>query len=214
MAASLASDRYHKAAQALECAQSTIIEFVLAWLTDDPAGWAGLFDLFDRPLRCYLLGVCRRPDEVYDLAMKTWLKARDGLPTYDPSQPFDRWLFRIGFNVYMDFYRSEKSAGCVSMPTEESPVLSDYSSPGPDTPLCAGCSAADLHLALEHIPPVQAYVSFQHHGYGASFEELGRELKRDPHTVASDDVRARRHLRDLLAKPDANSGALKRPANP
>jgi RNA polymerase sigma factor (sigma-70 family) len=198
MAVSLAVVRHHEAAQAAQSAQPTVAQLVCMWLADDPAGWAGLCELFDRSLRRYLLRVTRRPDIVHDLSVDTWLRARRYLRTYDPRRSFEPWLCRIGFNLYMSVWTAGKRRGIEEEASDDSTRLAEHASPGPDTPLYAGCSAADLHRALDHLSRVQAHVAYGHHVLGRSFKELSAELGRDPHTVASDDLRARQHLHARL----------------
>jgi len=82
--------------------------------------------------------VCGRLDDVYDLAMATWVQARAGLATYDPSLPFLPWLQRVGLHVFFDLYRKEKPARRVTMPEEDEATLAEYSADGPGAALYAG----------------------------------------------------------------------------
>ena len=214
MAVSLAVVRHHKAAQVVVGAQPTVAQLVCMWLADDPAGWAGLHELFDRQLRQYLLRVCGRLDDVYDLAMATWIQARAGLATYDPSLPFLPWLQRVGLHVFFDLYRKEKPARRVTMPEEDAATLAEYSADGPGAALYAGLSAEDLHRAIDRLEPIPAAVVVLHHLEGLSYAEIGERLHINEATLRSIDMRARLRLRVVLEGRQRKSSATKRPANP
>jgi RNA polymerase sigma-70 factor, ECF subfamily len=72
----------------------------------DEASFRVLYDATSRPLRAYLLHVCRRPDVADDLLQETycrWLMRRH--PVMDESQTRS-YLFRIATNLLHDRLRS------------------------------------------------------------------------------------------------------------
>jgi len=173
-----------------------------------------LHALYDRQLRLYLAKVSGRLDDVYDLAMDTWMKARKGLATYDPSLPFLPWLQRVGFRVFLDRWQKEKPALRVSMPEEEKATQPEYAVDAPGAALYAGFSAGDLRRALGRLEPIPAAVVVLHHLEGLSYAEIGQRLHMGEATLRKIDMRARLRLRTLLTGRQRKSTATKRPANP
>ena len=187
--------RFLKPAPGSRGAVPNIPTLVAAWLSDDPDAWAELFDLFDRPLRRYLLRVGNRPEDVHDLAGKVWDRARRSLRSYDPSHPFLNWLLGIARNVCLELWHARKRHNEHPLPEEGAPVPDRMTRPGPATPLLGRFSAADLHLALSRLSAEEAAVCFGHYGLGYGYAELGRQYHRKETTLRSISHRAMARLR-------------------
>ena len=194
MSVALATDPGREPASELTDAQ-----YVKMWRNGDPAGWAGLFERHDGRLGGYLRRIDGKSSDVYDLKMDVWLQARVALPNYDPAQPFIGWLCGVAWNVVRRRWSARaKQASPEPLDDDNPRQAMELAQSGPDTPLLAGISQTDVRLALCRLSPVRQCVSYWHDGWGLSFREIGELLGRDPHTVASDDFRARQQLRALL----------------
>ncbi len=61
--------------------------------------------LYSRDLTRLCLSLCKTREDAEDLFQDTWYKAMKKYEKYDPSYPFDKWLFSICVNTYKDRVR-------------------------------------------------------------------------------------------------------------
>lgn len=67
-----------------------------------------------------VMAVCRRMleshDEAQDAANDVFLRLPEAMKTYDPAQPFSRWITRVAGNYCIDLLRKRQAAGRVLEP--------------------------------------------------------------------------------------------------
>jgi RNA polymerase sigma-70 factor (ECF subfamily) len=63
---------------------------------------------------------CRNRADVADVVQEVALQAWRSFSRYDRSRPFSTWLYRIGLNVAISFYRTEARRARLIVPADES----------------------------------------------------------------------------------------------
>jgi len=74
----------------------------------DPQALVGLLERYQHRLYRFLLRMVHEPATAEDLFQQTWLRVAENAGRFDPSRPFDSWLFSIARNLTMDYFRRVK----------------------------------------------------------------------------------------------------------
>lgn len=125
-------------------------------------------------------------EEARDLSQDAFVKAFEGIGTFDAELPFSSWMYRIGTNVAIDHLRRKKLAG---VPLEDafqggeapSGSRADGEPPAPDGELPETVSisnetSAALNRALLELPEKYRAVVVFHHLEGLSYAEISKIL--------------------------------------
>jgi len=164
-----------------------------------------------------VLMICRRmlglPEEAEDAANDVFLKLPDALETYDPSQPFARWLARVAGNHCIDLLRRRRSEQRVIEPHHELPEpVAPLRSPFEDLLSKESSDAVrDAIFALPErylVPLVMRYFS------ELSYREIAAALGTSKANVGLLIFRAKQQLRGILtASRTEPYNPRKRPTN-
>lgn len=150
-------------------------------------------------------------EEGADLAQEAFLKAWQGLPSFQGESSFATWVYRLATNVCIDFLRRQKRRreveNVVSLDDEERcwSEPADYSQ-DPHRHL----EQAELSRALEQglmaLPEHQRKILVMRELSGLSYQEIGQAMDLDLGTVKSRLARARLALRKILLSEGNLSG--------
>jgi RNA polymerase sigma-70 factor (ECF subfamily) len=77
----------------------------------DRAAAFALIDAHYRPLYQYLRRLCGSRQDAEDLTQDTFAKVWSSLASYRADFRFSTWIHTIGYRVYIDWRREQKSAG-------------------------------------------------------------------------------------------------------
>jgi len=156
-------------------------------------------------------------EEAADLAQEAFLKAWQGLPSFQGDSSFSTWVYRLATNVCIDWLRKQKRRQEIepvaSLDDEES-GWAEPADPGQDPQ--RQLEHAELHRALaralQALPDYQRQVLVMRELSGLSYQEIGQALDLDLGTVKSRIARARLALRKILLADGNFSGYP--PSNP
>ncbi len=141
-------------------------------------------------LRRYFSKHIREVQDLEDVVQETLLSIHRGRHTYDPSRPFEPWLFAIARNVKSDHLRRLISRQSWEILVEEQPEQVAQ----PDTPIDA------LGDALESLPESQRN-AFRHLKIdGRSVEEAAAIEGTTPGNLRVRAHRAYKSIRERLTK--------------
>jgi len=148
--------------------------------------------------------------EAMDLAQETFIKAFQGLDSFNQGMPFRAWLLRIGTNSAIDLLRRRGRARDVRIDAEGvgepaarglSPGEFEPRAPASEIPenvSLARETAEVVTKALEMLPDNYKAVVVLHHMEGLSYSEIGRVLGVPRNTAKTWGRRARGLLCDTL----------------
>ncbi|MEO0342026.1 MAG: RNA polymerase sigma factor [Pseudomonadota bacterium] len=147
-------------------------------------------------LRRFARGMTRSVSEADDLVQDACLQALNKAHHYDPTQPLDRWVFRITRNLWISEIRKRQvRLGQGHIPAEEASEL--VSKDTGETAFAAGQLQDKIAALPENLALVLLAVSVE----GYSYAEAAELLKIPVGTVMSRLHRARKELANALAEP-------------
>lgn len=147
-------------------------------------------------LRRFARSLTKSVTEADDLVQETCLRALGRTDQYDPSQPLDRWLFRMMRNLWVSEIRKRTvRLGQGHIPAEESSELIS-----PETGE-AGVAVNQLRAQISSLPSDLSVVILAVSVEGYSYAETAELLDIPIGTVMSRLHRARKSLANQIAGP-------------
>ena len=158
----------------------------------------------DNQNRVYSLAVRLMGDreEAADLAQEAFLKAWQGLPTFQGESSFSTWLYRLTSNVCIDALRRNRRrqavAETVSLDDDDSWIEPADWEGDPQRLLERAELSRAVERGLEALPDHFRQVLVLRELSGLSYQEIGTAMELDLGTVKSRIARARVALRKIL----------------
>lgn len=151
-------------------------------------------------------------EEAADLAQEAFLKAWQGLKSFQGESSFATWIYRLTTNVCIDYLRRQKRRQGVEAAVSLDDEDSGWAEPAdwdqdPQRKLEQSERGRALALALEQLPEHQRRALVLRELSGLSYQEIGQALELDLGTVKSRIARARLALRKILISDGNFSGA-------
>lgn len=151
-------------------------------------------------LRRFARTLTRSVPEADDLVQEACLRALSRADQWDPTQPLDRWLFRITRNLWISEIRKRSvRLGAGEVPAEESTELQSVETGE------AGVAASELKGHIAALPSDLASVLLAVSVEGYSYAEAAELFEIPQGTVMSRIHRARRALAKRLGHGEAGS---------
>ena len=159
----------------------------------------------DNQNRVYSLAVRLVGDreEAADLAQEAFLKAWQGLSSFQGESSFATWIYRLTTNVCIDYLRRKKRRQEVEPAVSLDDEDSGWAEPAdagqdPQRKLEEAERSRALSRGLERLPEHQRQVLVMRELSGLSYQEIGAATGLDLGTVKSRIARARLALRKIL----------------
>ena len=147
---------------------------------------------YERPVYNVALRMVGNREDARDVTQTAFLRAYQGLRSYDPSYKFSSWLFRIAVNESLRCLEKRRP----SEPMDETWEARDR---GPDDALAgAETSRAVQHALMALSEDLRAVIVLRHF-MGCSYEDISAVVHVPEKTVKSRLFSARQRLRELLA---------------
>ena len=171
------------------------------------AGDQGAFEqlVLDNQNKVYSLALRMVNDreEADDLAQEAFLKAWQGLPSFQGDSSFSTWVYRLATNVCIDFLRKQKRRREVEPALSLNDEESGWTEPAdwdqdPQRYLERAERGQALARGLEALSDHHRQVLVLRELSGLSYQEIGQALGLDIGTVKSRIARSRLALRKIL----------------
>lgn len=154
------------------------------------------------------------PEEAKDLAQEAFVRAFRAFDRFQPGTSFERWLYRIVANLYIDSVRRkgrhhEESLNA-PVNTLNGPVdrVVPDSTHDPEEILETHAFTGEVQKAMESITPEYRIAVILCDVEGLSYEEIAQVLRCSIGTVRSRIHRGRKQLRDRLRSYAATHNLL------
>ncbi|RKI71167.1 sigma-70 family RNA polymerase sigma factor [bacterium 1xD42-67] len=161
--------------------------------------------VLDNQNRVYALALRLVDDreEAADLAQEAFVKAWQGLVSFQGESSFSTWIYRLTTNLCIDYLRKQKRREgvepAVSLDDEDSGWLEPADWEGdPQRLLERAERGRALAQGLEQLSEWQRQILVLRELSGLSYQEIGQTLDIDLGTVRSRIARARMALRKIL----------------
>ena len=185
-------------------------------------GDQGAFErlVMDNQNRVYSLALrlCGDREAAADLAQEAFIKAWQGLGSYQGESSFATWVYRLATNLCIDYLRKKKRREGVEPSVSLDDSDSGWAEPAdresdPQLVLERSERGRALARGLASLPGWQRQVLVLRELSGLSYQEISQALDVDLGTVKSRIARARLSLRKILLE-DGNffDGAPSKPA--
>lgn len=142
-------------------------------------------------------------EEAADLAQEAFVKAWQGLASFQGESSFSTWVYRLTTNLCIDYIRKQKRREGVAASVSLDDETSGWAEPAdresdPQLVLEKSERGAALARGLEKLPDWQRRALVLRELSGLSYQEIGEALDIDLGTVKSRIARARLNLRKIL----------------
>ena len=87
------------------------IKLMLELKAGDKAAFDRLLDKYEKPIINYIYRFTGSREDSKDLAQDTFIRVYNAATNYNPSAKFTTWLYRIAFNISIDYLRRRKASG-------------------------------------------------------------------------------------------------------
>ena len=190
--------------QEQEVPDGTLIKQSLA---GDQSAFEFLVTRYRRPLVCYIRGILKDDDEVYDVLQHVFLQLYVSLPTLLTDVSLKAWLFRVAHNRCLDELRRKHRRFEVPFSTLERECRGEEQSPVetiPDSDLLPEeiTERIDLYGSLQRavcsLPPKFRSIIYLRCFRQLSFSQIGRTLNIPEPTVKTCFYRSLPRLRRAL----------------
>jgi RNA polymerase sigma factor (sigma-70 family) len=157
----------------------------------DTAQLAFLFERYHVPLFQYLFHLSRNRAASEDLVQDVFFRVLKYADSYDPSFPFNAWLYRMARNAYFDSLRKRTDAAGMDLEN----VRSDE--PLPEEVVAHRQDTMFLQEALQQLPDDKREILVLSRFHNLRYAEIAQILKCEIGTVK---VRVYRALKELREK--------------
>ena len=142
-------------------------------------------------------------EEAADLAQEAFVRAWQGLASFQGESSFSTWVYRLTTNVCIDYLRKKKRREAVEAAVSLDNGHGAWTGPAdwerdPQLRLERSERVRALERGLARLPHWQRQVLVLRELSGLSYREIGEKLDIDLGTVKSRIARARLNLRNIL----------------
>lgn len=164
-----------------------------------------LVKTYEKPLYQFAYRLCGNHYEAQDLLQEGLYRAYKSFSRFEVGTAFDRWLYQIIHNLYIDHYRKKRNRPLLSSIDEPHPYLEnekpmeipDWSS-NPEEEAVRGELGYQIQRGLKELPIEYRSAVILCDVQGLSYEEIAQILRVSIGTVRSRIHRGRKIMRRIL----------------
>ncbi|MGE5581925.1 MAG: sigma-70 family RNA polymerase sigma factor [Bacillota bacterium] len=172
---------------------------------DRMALFENLVKTYEKPLFQFAYRLCGNHHEAQDLLQEALYRAYKSFARFEDGTAFDRWLYQIIHNLYIDHYRKKKNRPVVTSIDEPSPHLENEKpieipdwNHNPEQEAVRLELGRQIQLGLEQLSNEYRSAVILCDIQGLSYEEIAQILHCSIGTVRSRIHRGRKILRRIL----------------
>ena len=182
----------------MEQTDATLVQRTLAGQTQS---YNVLVERYQRQVYNLAYRMVGSAEDAGDMVQETFLRAYGALSSFRQDASFLTWLYKICSNLCIDFLRSRRSKGALSLDFEleegREPAALDRGYDPEDTAV-RGAVSEVVQKAVMNLPAKYRVVVVMRHLQGLSVEEIAEQLNLPSGTVKTHLFRARDMLRERL----------------
>lgn len=174
-------------------------------VADQKVLFESLVKTYEKPLFQFAYRLCGNHYEAQDLLQEGLYRAYKSFARFEAGTAFDRWLYQIIHNLYIDHYRKKKNRPLMTSIDEPVPYLenekpldiADWSA-NPEDEAVRGELGQQIQDGLKELPTEYRAAVILCDIQGLSYEEISQILHCSIGTVRSRIHRGRMMLRRIL----------------
>ena len=170
-----------------------------------------VFDKLYREFHPRVLAICRQMlgslEQAEDAANDVFTRLPSAMRSYDPGQPFARWISRVSTNHCVDLLRKRQAEHRVLEPASRTSPEPAASTKSPLSELLSKEEASALGDALFRLPERYFVPLVMHYFSDLSYNQVAESLGTTRATVAVLIFRGKQKLRRILSESRVDSGA-------
>jgi RNA polymerase sigma-70 factor (ECF subfamily) len=184
-----------------EMDEATVTATVKRAQLGDPVAFERLYAAFEHRVRALCRQMLGSSDAAHDATSEVFLRAQAALQSYDPTRPFEPWLFRIASNHCRDQLRRRGVEHRIFSPKPVEEPLHAGVDASPLREAIAAERRTALHQAIAALPEHYRIVVMLRFYADQTYEEIADTLGLERANVATLLFRARQRLRREMEKP-------------
>jgi RNA polymerase sigma-70 factor (ECF subfamily) len=171
-----------------------------------------VFDKLYRQFHPRVLAICRQMlgslEQAEDAANDVFTRLPSAMRSYDPGQPFARWISRVAANYCVDLLRKRRAEHRVLEPAGRIRPEPGASAKSPLSELLSKEAASALGDALFRLPERYFVPLVMHYFSDLSYIQIADTLDTTRASVAVLIFRGKQKLRQMLSESRADSKAI------
>lgn len=174
-------------------------------VADQKVLFESLVKTYEKPLFQFAYRLCGNHYEAQDLLQEGLYRAYKSFSRFEAGTAFDRWLYQIIHNLYIDHYRKKKNRPLTTSIDEPVPYLENEKpldiadcSANPEDEAVRGELGREIQNGLKELPTEYRAAVILCDIQGLSYEEISQILHCSIGTVRSRIHRGRMMLRRIL----------------
>ena len=171
------------------------VVWVARCLRGDLTAFESIVARYQRVVFSVALRMVGSYEDALDATQNAFIRAYEGLDTYDPDRRFFSWLYRIVVNECLNLRRARR-------PTDTLPESEPSEEPGPLQLVEAAEQSVWIEAALVKLSEEHRLVVVLRHFADLSYAEIADVVGVPEKTVKSRLFAARQRLAELLQAPD------------
>lgn len=161
-----------------------------------------LLDTFWGNVYNFQLQKTTNDEDAEDITIKTFSKAFDKIDTFNEEYQFKTWLIAISKNVYIDFFRKNKSS--ISIETTKAQEEQVYAvvddAPSPEDKIITEQNLAKLLQDIKKLKPKYQEVIQLRFFQELSYKEISEQINEPMNNVKVKLLRAKKLLAEIIKK--------------
>ena len=179
--------------------QAGLAELVAGARDGNHDAWAQIYTQFAPGIFRFCRRAMPSREDAEDATSEVFLKVRSKLDQYDPSRPFNAWLYRVAANQCWDLLRRRRVRQDLETGDIESMPL-EHADPGQLERLISEKSREDVRKALEQLPSRARMALTLRYYSEMNYDEIAETLGVRRAFVGVLLLRARHQLREVMEK--------------
>jgi RNA polymerase sigma-70 factor, ECF subfamily len=179
--------------------QAGLAELVARARDGNHDAWAQIYTQFAPGIFRFCRRAMPSREDAEDATSEVFLKVRSKLDQYDPSRPFNAWLYRVAANQCWDLLRRRRVRQDLETGDIESMPL-EHADPGQLERLISEKSREDVRKALEQLPSRARMALALRYYSEMNYDEIAETLGVRRAFVGVLLLRARHQLREVMER--------------
>lgn len=179
--------------------QAGLAELVARARDGNHDAWAQIYTQFAPGIFRFCRRAMPSREDAEDATSEVFLKVRSKLDQYDPSRPFNAWLYRVAANQCWDLLRRRRVRQDLETGDIESMPL-EHADPGQLERLISEKSREDVRKALEQLPSRARMALTLRYYSEMNYDEIAETLGVRRAFVGVLLLRARHQLREIMER--------------